>query len=133
MSRTARILSYFLSGSLLALTTALILEGLLAVPLIFGWLISINVFTFLAYGIDKLNAIWSGGNPNRQSLKVRIPEAALLLLALVGGSPAAGLAIILFRHKTRKRWFLVRYLAIIAIQAIALYFLWDMLPLSAAS
>lgn len=128
MSGTARTLSYFLSGSLLALTATLIMEGALQVPLIFGWLISINVFTFIYYGIDKLNAVWSEGNPARKALNVRIPEAALLLLALAGGSPAAALAIVLFRHKTSKDWFLIRFLAIIIIQGIALYFLWDMLP-----
>ena len=128
MSGTARTLSYFLSGSLLALTAALILEGALQVPLIFGWLISINVFTFIYYGIDKLNSIWAEGDPKRNALNVRIPETALLLLALVGGSPAAVFAIVLLPHKSSKDWFLIRFLAIIIIQGIALYFLWDMLP-----
>jgi uncharacterized membrane protein YsdA (DUF1294 family) len=109
------------------------MEGALQVPLIFGWLISINVFAFLYYAIDKLNSIWVEGNPRLAALKVRIPEPALLLLALVGGSPAAAIAIILLPHKTNKDWFLIRFLGVIAIQGVALYLLWDMLPWPATS
>ncbi len=46
MSPGMRILSYSLSGAMLALTAALIMEGALALSLIIGWLIAINVFTF---------------------------------------------------------------------------------------
>ena len=128
MSPFVRTLAYFSSGALLSLTAALILEGALQVPLIYGWLICINIFTFLFYAIDKMNAIWSEGNPVRIARNVRIPENALLLLALVGGSPAAGLAIVLLPHKISKPWFLIRYFAILVLQGVALYFLWDMLP-----
>jgi uncharacterized membrane protein YsdA (DUF1294 family) len=128
MSATVRTMNYLLSGSLLALTAALITEGALRLPLVFGWLICINVFTFVFYGVDKLNSIWEDEKAENKALKARIPEAALLLLALAGGSPAAALAIALLPHKTAKDWFLIRFLFIVIIQGIALYFLWDMLP-----
>lgn len=44
------------------------------------YLIGINVLTFLAYGLDKWKA---------KREKWRIPEATLLLLAVLGGSVVA--------------------------------------------
>ena len=44
------------------------------------YLAAINVVTFIVYGIDKLKA---------KKGKWRIPEASLLLLAIIGGSIGA--------------------------------------------
>lgn len=52
----------------------------------------LNVVTFWVYGIDKLKAKkgwW------------RVPERTLLLLAFLGGSIGARLAMQMFRHKTQ--------------------------------
>ena len=46
-----------------------------------------------------------------------MPEAVLLGLALVGGSPAAALAMGLLRHKTRKPPFLVAFAVVLLVQA----------------
>lgn len=59
--------------------------------LITCYLIGVNLLTFLAFGLDKYKA---------RHKKWRIPEATLLLLAALGGSPAALLAMRVFRHKT---------------------------------
>jgi len=67
-------------------TTLAVLFGLLA----------INAFTILRFRQDKARAI-AGAR--------RIPEASLLGLALIGGTPGAFLARRLFRHKTRKQPF----------------------------
>jgi uncharacterized membrane protein YsdA (DUF1294 family) len=123
-----RTLSYFFSGGLLALAAALGLEGGLALPLLFAWLIGINAFTFLFYAVDKLNAKWVEANPAGAQLMVRIPEWSLLFLALAGGSPAAGLAMVLFRHKTNKQYFIFRLIVIVGIQATALYAFRDKIP-----
>ena len=64
------------------------------------YLLSVNLATFIAYGIDKLKARRNGALHNKRHLSRRIPEVALLLLAALGGSPAALLAMYLFRHKT---------------------------------
>ena len=48
------------------------------------WLILINIITFVIYALDKYKAVhhlW------------RIPEKTLIFLAVIGGSPAALLAI----------------------------------------
>ena len=128
MSGTERTLSYWLSGSLLALTLALILEGAFALPLLLTWLIGINLFTFLFYGIDKLNSIWAGDDPGRKAKNVRIPELSLLLLALLGGSPAAALAIVVLPHKIKKFWFMMGFLLILALQGVAVFLWQDQLP-----
>lgn len=56
------------------------------------WLILINIITFVIYALDKYKAVhhlW------------RIPEKTLIFLAIIGGSPAALLAMYTIRHKTR--------------------------------
>lgn len=71
---------------------------------ILSWLAFINAWTALRFWQDKARAVAG---------KRRIPEADLLGLALVGGSPGAFLARHLFRHKTRKQPF-SSYLLLIA-------------------
>lgn len=55
------------------------------------YLVVINVITFIAYGVDKWKA---------QHNRWRISEAALLLLAAVGGSIGAWAGMKTFHHKT---------------------------------
>ena len=71
----------------------------------------VNLFTMLRFWQDKRRAL-TGAR--------RIPEADLLALALVGGSPGALLARHLFRHKTKKQPFSTWLLLIVAVQAGAL-------------
>ena len=60
------------------------------------YLIAINIVTFFVYGIDKWKA--------KQS-KWRIPEATLLLLAVIGGSVGAWLGMKTWHHKTMHKKF----------------------------
>ena len=60
------------------------------------YLLAVNLLTFISYGIDKWKA-----RRNRW----RIPEATLLLLAALGGSIGALLAMKMFRHKTQHKKF----------------------------
>ena len=60
------------------------------------YLTSINVATFITYGIDKLKAKRS---------KWRIREASLLLLAVLGGSIGALLGMKVWHHKTMHKKF----------------------------
>jgi uncharacterized membrane protein YsdA (DUF1294 family) len=128
MSPAVRTLNYWLSGILLSLTAALIMEGALALSLILGWLIAVNVFALLFYAIDKLNSVWVGDSEKREKEKVRIPESALLLLALAGGSPAALVAMVLLSHKISKGWFMFRFLLILAVQGVVFYLFGDRIP-----
>lgn len=59
-------------------------------------LLAVNLWTMLRFYQDKQRAIAG---------QRRIPEADLLALAFIGGTPAAFAARHLFRHKTRKQPF----------------------------
>lgn len=82
--------------------------------LIVYYLIGVNLLTFIAYGIDKYKA---------RHKQWRITEASLLLLAILGGSPAALLAMRLFHHKTLHKKFRYGVPAILLIQLTIVIFL----------
>jgi uncharacterized membrane protein YsdA (DUF1294 family) len=71
-------------------------------------LVVLNLVTMLRFWQDKQRAI-AGSR--------RIPEAHLLGLAMVGGSPGALAARLVFRHKTSKQPFSALLFLIAAIQA----------------
>ena len=71
-------------------------------------LVLVNAWTVLRFYQDKQRAVLG---------ERRIPEADLLGLALIGGSPGALLARQLFRHKTRKQPFSTQLFLIVALQA----------------
>ena len=74
-----------------------------------NYLIITNIVTFLVYGLDKWKA--------RKS-KWRIREAALLGLAVLGGSIGAWLGMKVWHHKTMHKKFRYGIPAIIIIQLI---------------
>lgn len=79
------------------------------------YLIAINIITFIVYGIDKLKAIkgwW------------RIPEATLLLLAVIGGSIGAWLGMCVWHHKTKHLKFMYGVPAILLIQFMLLIYIY---------
>lgn len=71
------------------------------------YLTSINVATFITYGIDKMKAKRS---------KWRIREASLLLLAVLGGSIGALLGMKVWHHKTMHKKFKYGVPAILIVQ-----------------
>ncbi|MCB9009860.1 MAG: DUF1294 domain-containing protein [Ardenticatenaceae bacterium] len=82
------------------------------------WLLAINIITVVTYRYDKNIA-----GSNRR----RIAESQLLLLALIGGSPAATIAMYLMRprHKTRKLSFLWKFWGIIVVQIGLIWLYWQ--------
>lgn len=79
------------------------------------YLVTINVATFFVYGIDKWKA---------KHTKWRITEAALLLLAVFGGSIGAWLGMKEWHHKTLHKMFKYGIPLIIIVQvAIVLWIL----------
>jgi len=74
-------------------------------------LAAINAATLLAFRVDKDRA---------RTGQRRLPEALLLRLALLGGTPGAYAGRRLFRHKTRKQGFTSRLHGIAALQLVAL-------------
>ena len=82
-----------------------------SVALWIGYLAGVNLAALVLYGYDKAVA----GGP-----KLRVPEAVLHGVALLGGSPAAFLGQTLFRHKTVKPPFQRAFRLIVAAQILAL-------------
>lgn len=73
-----------------------------------NWLLAVNLVTFAYYGINKSLA--------SRFVVGRIPEIVLHTLSAIGGSPAALLAMWLFRHKTIKTSFRVLFWSIVLLQ-----------------
>lgn len=71
------------------------------------YLVGMNVVTFFVYGLDKLKARIGSR---------RVSERRLWVLALLGGSLGAMVAMEFFRHKTKKGSFQIILLGIFCIQ-----------------
>lgn len=72
-------------------------------------LVSLNIFTFFMYGIDKYKA---------RKDKWRIPESTLIWLAVLGGSVGALLGMRVWHHKTFHKKFKYGIPVIIVLQVI---------------
>ena len=78
------------------------------------YLLAINVVAFIMYGIDKYKA---------KKAKWRIPEATLLLLAVLGGSIGAWMGMKVWHHKTMHKKFKYGIPAILLIQIALMEYL----------
>jgi len=91
--------------------------------IILYYFLAINLLTFIAYGHDK----WKSQHPhprgNKRHTRRRTPEATLMLLAVIGGSVGALVAMSLFRHKTLHRKFTIGVPAILAVQFLVTSYL----------
>ena len=73
----------------------------LADQLFLGWLGITGVWTFVLFGYDKWQA---GRNRGR-----RVAEATLILASAIGGWPGGLLGLLLFRHKSAKASFQLKF------------------------
>lgn len=79
------------------------------------YIIAINIIGFLAMFIDKQKAkrgYW------------RIPEKTLFILTFLGGGIGTISGMYLFRHKTKKMYFIVGFPAILITQIILIIYWW---------
>lgn len=74
----------------------------------------INLLTFIFFGVDKLKA---------KKEKERIKITTLLILSAVGGSIGGVLAMLIFRHKTKKPYFSLGMPIIIITQIAVIIYL----------
>lgn len=72
-------------------------------------ILSINISTFIAYGVDKKAA---------QKNAWRIPEKDLHILEFLGGWPGAFFGQKFFRHKTSKKSFQITYKLMIILEFV---------------
>ena len=84
-------------------------------PLLALYYLCLNLFSFAAMAWDKSLA---------KSRRQRIPERALLLLDLLGGSLGGILGMLLFRHKTLHLKFRVLPVVFLGAQAGVLFWLY---------
>ena len=80
---------------------------ILSHTMITALLVAINAATYFMFWYDKHCA---------KRGQWRVTEAGLLLLALLGGSPAAYIAMRQLRHKTRKTSFRMRFWLVLIVQ-----------------
>ena len=78
------------------------------------YLLALNAVTFIVYGIDKYKA---------KKAKWRIPEATLLLLAVLGGSIGAWMGMKIWHHKTMHKKFKYGIPAILLLQIALMAYL----------
>jgi len=64
------------------------------------WFTAINALAFVSFGFDKWRATRSGR---------RVPESNLILLGALGGWPGGLAGMSVFRHKTAKGTFKLKY------------------------
>ena len=78
------------------------------------YLVAVNLFAYILYGIDKHKS---------KNTKWRISERTLIISALLGGSIGALLAMRVFRHKTKHKKFSMGVPFILALQIVMLLML----------
>lgn len=88
--------------------------------LFLGYLLIINLITFLVFGFDKLQA---KRKEKKESVR-RVPEKTLLILSALGGSIGALLGMKVWHHKTLHRSFRIGVPLILALQVIIPFGLW---------
>lgn len=79
------------------------------ITLLSAYFIAVNLLGFALMGIDKHKA---------KKRAFRIPEAALFIIALIGGSIGSIAGMYTFRHKTRHWYFVYGMPLILVLQAV---------------
>ena len=82
--------------------------------LLAGYLLLINLLTFLIFGLDK----WKAKRKEKNERVRRVPEKTLFLLSALGGSIGALLGMKAFHHKTLNKTFCFVIPAILALQVV---------------
>ena len=80
------------------------------------YLAGISIVTVIVTVYDKIAA--------KKRPRHRVPENTLLLLAVLGGGPAGYITMLLIRHKTRHRKFMIGLPVIILAEALAIALLY---------
>ena len=84
-----------------------------SIPVIIWYMFSINIFTFLLFGIDKYYSLKD---------RNRVPEMSLYFFSIAGGVFGALISMFAFKHKIRKKLFLSLQSFIAIIWIISIYY-----------
>lgn len=77
------------------------------------YFLSINVVSFVLFGIDKFLAIKN---------KRRIPEKELFTVSTIGGAVGGMFAILVFKHKISKPFFMWKLMFLFVLNVVGIYF-----------
>ncbi|AOW08765.1 DUF1294 domain-containing protein [Flavobacterium gilvum] len=80
---------------------------------LFNYFLIVNAVAFILIAYDKYLA---------RAQKMRIPERTLLGSVFVGGTIGSGLAMLIFRHKTVKKSYLLKFWIIVIVQVLMGWF-----------
>ncbi len=83
------------------------------IPVILWYLTSINIFTFLLFIIDKYYSLKD---------RKRVPELSLYFFSFAGGIFGALIAMLITRHKIRKKLFFIIQSFILFIWIVSIYY-----------
>ena len=75
-----------------------------------GWLLFASLWALVLFGYDK----WCAGRPRAG----RISESTLLLAALLGGWPGGLIGMFLFRHKSARPAFQLKFLGAVLLGTV---------------
>ncbi len=85
-----------------------------SIPVVAWYFGSINIFSFILFGIDKLNSTKD---------RKRVPELSFHFFSLIGGVIGILLGVVLFRHKLKSRYFLLIQFIILLLWMLAIFFI----------
>ena len=77
-----------------------------------SWICAMSVLNFLVFGYDKIQSARSGR---------RVSEFQLCLIAALGGWPGGFLGMLIFRHKTAKLEFKLKFVAALLVWGGLIY------------
>ncbi|MBA0882263.1 DUF1294 domain-containing protein [Flavobacterium undicola] len=83
--------------------------------ILFYYFLIVNAFAFIQTAYDKRQAIKD---------RRRISEKSLLTVVFLGGTIGSGLAMLLFRHKIAKASYLFKFIGILIIQIITVFWIY---------
>ncbi len=78
---------------------------------------------FFAINLIGFFIIWYDKNQAKKN-QYRISEKILLSIVVFGGMIGSGLSMLLFRHKTSKISYLLRFFGIIIVEMLVFYFIY---------
>jgi uncharacterized membrane protein YsdA (DUF1294 family) len=81
--------------------------------ILFYYFLILNVIAFMLTAYDKHLA---------KVQKQRISERTLLSFVFLGGTVGSGLTMLIFRHKTAKKSYLLKFWAIVIVQVLIIWF-----------
>lgn len=80
------------------------------------YLLSVNIISFIMFGIDK----WKAKNH-----KWRISENLLLIISFIGGATGALIGMVIFKHKLSKKKFYIGVPAFIVLNRIGEFLIFN--------